>query len=342
MSPPKVPPGSDAAKAAAEVGQYIAAQGSGLELPALESYAKARMEAYGVDPVTSAASARTVTVMAERDPGNTRLLAESIVAKTVSDPATIGERIQDNVRRQVAERGGLASIGKSQQKALAYDEAEDALRRAGVTDTQSYADLRTRVHEYIDAGASPDVAASAAAAPALAQAGPQADSLSIFGYLVMLVHGDVKYVFKNTERLDVVGSVIHTHMKSTKYDMSDYNFHVKCDTIQTTSTNEFLNVRPHFGYGIGNYPGEYKSIATSSVSAYLLAGKAGMQWLTYGLYSLSGTKQRVYLAGIDNDVVMYNRGIKITNGDAADQRKTVLTIEKIGKGIERAITRMFK
>jgi len=338
MSPPTVLPGSDAAKAVAKVGQYVADQGAGLQLPVLEQYVKDVIVEYGGDPVTAAASARTVTVMAERDPANTQGIAEHIVAKAVSDPNTISDRIRENVQRGVAERGGLNSLTKDEQKALAYDEASGALRSAGITDTQSHADLKTRINDYIDQGASPEVAAAAAAAPALAAGGPVADSLSIFGYLVMLVHGDVKYVFNNSETLNVSGSAIHSHMKSVKYDMSAYNFDIVCDTIQTSSTNEFLNGRFHIGLGVGNYPGTYKALMTSAFSFYGGVGKLGMQWRPFTLYSLNGTKKRLYLAGIDNDMVMYNRAIE----EDRDHRETsVLTVEQAKQAIQRTITKWF-
>lgn len=343
MSPPKVPPGSDAAKIAAEMRRYIEQQGENLTTSELERYAKERMQVYGVDPVTSAASANTISVMAQRDPANTSLLAESIVARTVADPSTVGERIRNNVAQQVSERGGAAKLSQSERAELAYAEASSAYQRAGIIDAQSYADLKTRVHNYIDEGVSPEVAASAAAAPGLAQAAPQADSLSIFGYLVMLVNGDVNYTFNNTETLHVKGSAIHNHMMSTKYSMNDYNFHVKCDTIKTQSTDEFLNIRPHFGYGLGIYPSAYKALIGASFSVYAVAAKAGERWLIIGGYSYTGTKQRVYLAGIDNDIVVNNYGIKKTNGPAAEKRKSVITIEKVQKFItERCGTRNIK
>ncbi|MBV7481795.1 hypothetical protein [Bordetella sp. BOR01] len=338
MSPPNVLPGSDAAKAAAEVGQYIADQGADLQLPELEQYVKERIIAYGGDPVTAAASARTVTVLAERDPTNTQTIAENIVASTVSDPNAAADRIRDSVERQVAERGGIGNLSKDEQKALAYGEAEDALRRAGITDTQSYADLRTRVNEYIDQGASPEVAAAAAAAPALAAAGPSADSLSIFGYLIMLVHGDLKYVFKNTETFKVGGNAIHSHMKDVTYEMPPHNLHIDCDTIQTSSTGEFLNIRLRWGRGVGTYPGEYRSLVSTSFTAYAITTKWGMKWLLLGLYSLAVTKQRVYLAGIDNDIVFRSRSI----GDDKDKRKSLLTIRKTKILIERAKRKYFK
>ncbi|MBO9354459.1 hypothetical protein GG851_10680 [Bordetella petrii] len=341
MSPPNVLPGSDAAKAAAEVGQYIADQGADLQLPELEQYVKERIIAYGGDPVTAAASAKTVTVLAERDPANTQTVAENIVASTISDPNAGVDRIRDNVKRQVAERGGIGNLSKGEQKTLAYDEAAAALRRAGITDTQSYADLKTRVNEYIDQGASPDVAAAAAAAPALAASGPTADSFSIFGYLIMLVHGDLKYIFKSTETLTVGGSAIHSHMKDVTYNVGegkDRNIHIDCDTIQTSSTGEFLNIRLRSGRGVGTYSGDYRSLMSTSFSAYGVATKWGMKWLLIGLYSLAVTKRRVYLAGIDNDMVVQSRAID----EKKDKRTSILTIRKTQVLIERAKRRYFK
>lgn len=323
-SSPVLLPDSAAASAVAETRQFFQVQGANLQLPELEQFIKQKVMEYGADPVTAASSARTVSVLATQNPANAQGAAEHVVGATIADPALGSAKIRNNVLKELEQRGGAEALTPTEQKALAYEHARQGLRDAGVVDTQSYQDVQTKIHQYIDQGVSPDLAASAAAAPTLAQGMPQADSFSIFGYLTMLVHGKVEYTFKNTETLKVSNSAIHGHLGNTTYEMVGHNFLVECDTIQTSSTGE--NVRAHSGAAIGEYKSQYKALMGSSAGLYLGAAKYGGRWLVLAGMLRTYTGLRVYLAGTDSDVVKNNISIE----EGRDHRVTLLSLTSAG------------
>lgn len=323
-SSPVLLPDSVAAAAVAETRQYFQTQGDNLRLPELEKFIKQKVIEYGADPVTAASSARTVNVLATQNPANAQGAAEHVVGATIADPALGSAKIRDNVLKDVEQRGGVEKLSPTEQKAIAYEHASQGLKDAGVADTRSYQDVQTRIHQYIDQGVSPDLAASAAAAPALARGMPQVDSFSIFGYLTMLVHGQVEYTFKNTETLMVANSAIHGHLGNTTYQMVGHNFLVQCGTIQTSSTGE--NVRAHSGAAIGDYKSQYKALMGASVGLYLGAAKYGGRWLILAGMLRAYTGIRVYLAGTDSDVVKNNISIE----EGRDHRVTLLSLTSAG------------
>lgn len=324
---PYVRPGSKAAQAVTEVGEYFA--GNPHPTPAqLEAMVKDRITAHGGDPVTAAASAATAREMAARNPGQEQAMAEQLVGVTLADPARAGQSVMQDTRNAWAEaeqRGG--EVDKA---GIARDQGRQALADAGAMDTASSSLFDTKFQGYLDQGVSPEMAAAAAVAAVLAQSAPQADSFSIYGYLTMLVHGNTDYSFNNEEHVDIKGSAIHTHFSTTTYNMGSNDFLVDCDTIKTKSTGE--DVRTHSGHAIGRYEGTYYSTALSSVSGYFYRHKWGTLSKAVSGATFSGSGGRVYLAGLDSDLVRWKN-----KGSANDNRWTVLDLLIFGVLTSRAI-----
>ncbi|GAB1578025.1 hypothetical protein [Bordetella petrii] len=313
---PYVRPGSTAARAVSEVGQYFADHPDPTPVE-LEAMVKDRIVAHGGDPVTAAASAATARELAGRSPGQQRALAEQLVGVTLADPARVGQSVVQNTRQawEKAAEGG----GKVDKVGIARAQAQEALADAGAADTTSSSLFDTKFQEYLDQGVSPEMAAAQAVAMVLAQATPQAGSFSIYGYLTMLVHGNTDYVFLNEEHVKIKGSAIHTHFVSTTYNLGSNDFIVDCDTIKTSSTGE--DVRTHSGHAIGRYESQYFSTATSTLSGFWWRHKWGTLTKTVSGATASISGGRVYLAGLDSDLMLWKNG-----GSANDIRRTPLQV----------------
>lgn len=329
---PYVRPGSKAAQAVDEVGDYFVNNPN--PTPAeLETMVKARIMGHGGDPVTAAASAATARELAGRSPGQEQAVAEQLVGVTLADPARAGQSVMQDTRNawEAAEQSG----GEVDKAGIARDQGKQELADAGAMDTASSALFETKFQGYLDQGVSPDMAAAQAVAAVLAQSTPQADSFSIYGYLTMLVHGNTNYSFNNAEQVDIKGSAIHTHFSTTTYNMGGHDFLVDCDTIKTKSTGE--DVRTHSGHAIGRYEGTYYSTALSSVSGYYYRHKFGTLSKAVSGASFIGSGGRVYLAGLDSDLVLWKN-----KGSANDIRWTVLDLVIFGVLMTTAISHRIK
>ncbi|HYG42528.1 MAG TPA: hypothetical protein VEA17_06370 [Bordetella sp.] len=320
-----IQPGSDAANVVSNVGDYMAAHPGG-NPDARFDYVKSQLLGYSGDPVTAASTARAIEVMAERDPANAQAIAQDLTAKTVSSPSTISDRIRNKVAGRLEGQSGLS---RAQQEAIAYQEAKSVLDETGVMETQSAADLRTNIKEYMDQGVSPAAAGAAAGQSAATSASSSPSTFSILGYLVRLVRGAVTYDFKDTQTLNVTGSVIHSHSDTVTYDLPGKNIHINCSsTMKTYSDQSLLNFRFHSGKGIGIYNGSYDATLYTSFSLYGGSLKYGGEWHVYSGYLLTGTLGRLYMAGFDNDIVLYNKSIE----DSKNHRGFLLQTSLMGKG----------
>lgn len=309
---PNVLPGSQAAQAVDEIGQLV--QSNNLSPDALEQAIKQKIIEYGGDPVTAAAASRTASVLAEQDPARSSMIAENIVGATLADPGLASSQASDRVDARLKEMGvDPASLSDDQKKTIAYEEANAVLTNAGAANTESSQALQQAVDQYIEQGASPSQAAAAAVVSVLAQAMPKSDSFSIFGYLSMLVHGEVEYTFKSTEKMTVTDTSIHTHLSNTKFDMPGHKFYIKATDIKTSGTNEW--VRAHPGAAFGFYDGDYLSATPASGSLFLWSNQYGVEQLAVGLISASASTARVYLSFYDSDMVVNKWGISKVKTD---------------------------
>lgn len=329
---PYVRPGSTAAQAVREVGEYFADHPS--PTPAeLEALVKARIVAHGGDPMTASASAATARELVGRSPGQEQAVAEQLVGVTLADPARAGQSVMQNTRKawEAAGKDG----GEIDKAGIARTQGQQALADAGAMDSTSSALFDTKFQEYLDQGVSPEMAAAQAVAMVLAQAMPQPDSFSIYGYLTLLVHGNTDYVFKNEEHVNIKGSAIHTHFGNTTYNLGSNDFFVDCDTIKTSSTGE--DVRTHSGHAIGRYEGTYFSTALSTVSGFGWRHKWATLSKAVSGATLSASVGRVYLAGLDSDLMLWKNG-----GSLNDIRATPLEVRDFGKKVIRAVAHRIK
>lgn len=315
---PNVLPGSQAAQAVDEMNQFIRDHGD-LSPSELEQAIKNKIMDYGGDPVTAAAAGRTASVMAEKDPARTSMIAENVVGTTLADPNLASSQAADRVDARLAEMGrDPSSLTDDEKSAIAYEEANVVLQNAGMTDTDSSQALQEAVDQYIADGATPSQAAAAAVVAVLAQAMSSASSFSIFGYFSMLVHENVNYIFKNTETMNVTGSALHTHLASTTYDMPERNFYIKATTIKTKSNSE--TVRTHPGRALGKYDGSYDSYAQRSGSLFAWSNQVGVNQHLVGGVSGSLAGVRVYVAFYDSDLTVWSSAVPAKR----DCRATVL------------------
>lgn len=320
-----IQPGSAAEQVVNNVGNYVA-NNPGVSPDVRLDYIKNQIQAYSGDPVTSAATARAIDVMAQRDPANAQAIAQDLTAKTVSSPSTMGDRIRDKVSGRLDGQSGLT---RAQQEAIAYEEAKSVLAEMGIIDTKSLAEVRANIKKYLDQGVSPAAAAAAAGQATAAGAAASPNTFSILGYLVRLVRGAVTYDFKDTQTLNVTGSVIHSHSNAVTYELGGNNIHIDCSsTMKTYSGQSMLNFRFHSGKGIGEYNGSYSANLYTSLSLYAGSLKYGGEWHIYSGYLMTGTFVRFYFAGFDNDVVLSNRKIE----DDKNYRKYLVHTNKFGKG----------
>ncbi|CAM4332043.1 hypothetical protein BOTU111921_23865 [Bordetella tumbae] len=326
---PHVLPGSDAAAAVDEVSNYFANQGPDLDIPALQDFVKQTIVSHGGDPVTAAVSSTAVGDLATKDPAQAQKVAENVVGITLADPAVASSNAKERVAAALKATGEpLDALTAQQQEDIAFNEANGVLRNAGVVDAQSQQDLRTKIHQYMEEGSSPEMAAAAAVAAILAQNMAEAESFSIFGYLTMMVHGDAEYIFKNTELLKIADSSIHTNLSNTTYNMKANNFVVTCDTIKTSSSGE--DVRAHEGAAVGKYLGSYDSYAQKSYSVNLIYKyRWGGRVKSLAVATVTETLGRVYLAVFDSDLV-WNSKVKLK---FKDHRKSAAEVRVFGKKI---------
>ncbi|MCD0501503.1 hypothetical protein [Bordetella petrii] len=305
---PNVLPGSNAAQAVDEINHYIQTQGSNLTPAALEQAIKQKIVQYGGDPVTAAAASRTASVLVEQDPARASMIAENVVGATLADPALASNLAKDRVNAHLDGLGADAGqLTDEQKKSIAFNEANGVLQDWGVTDTQSSQALQEAVNQYIDQGASPDVAAAAAVASVLAQAMPGVGSFSIFGHLSMLVHGEATYIFNSTETLDVADTAVHTHLNGTKYDMANNTLGIYCEDIKTSNRTAW--VRAHPGAAFGYYRGSYFSWSPVTLSGYVWSKQRGVEQRAIGGFSGSVSGLRIYIAGFDSDMVTFSKGV---------------------------------
>lgn len=315
---PRVLEGSQAARAVDEIGRFVRAN-SHLTPAALEQAVKEKVISYGADPVTAAAASRTAAVLAEQDPARAPMIAENIVGATLSDPNVAASQAARRVdARLEGSNGNGHALSQAEQSAIAYEEANAVLQASGVTDTQSSQALQSAVDQYIASGATASQAAAAAVVSLAPQAMPQADSFSIFGYFNMLVHGDVDYIFKNTETMNVSGSAIHTHLSTTTYDMEGHKLYIKATDIKTSGVSEI--VRAHPGKALGRYDGSYFAAAPATLSVNLWTTQRGIDQHLIGVRSASLAGLRLYLSLYDSDLA--NTDFKISPG--SDSRATAL------------------
>lgn len=316
---PNVLPGSQAAQAVDEIGQFVRTN-SDLTPAALEQAVKQKIVDYGGDPVTAAAASRTASVLAEQDPGRGAEIAENIVGATLGDPALASSQASDRVDARLKEMGrDQASLSNTEKKNIAYEEANAVLQNAGAANTESSQALQQAVDQYIAQGASPSQAAAAAVVSVLAQAMPKAGAFSIFGYLSLLVHEDVEYIFKSTEKMDVTDTSIHTHLSNTKFEMPNHKFYIKATDIKTSGVSE--EVRAHPGAAFGYYDGSYLSWSPLSGNLFLWSNQYGVEQLAVGGLSISASSARVYLSLYDSDLVPAKRSISAVK---TDNRMTVI------------------
>lgn len=300
---PRVLPGSEAAEAVDEVGQHFAGTGTAPAPDAYEKFVKKTIMAHGGDPVTAATSAKTAALLAEDDPSNAQSIAEHVVGTTLADPSVAAQDASNGVTDRLKGMGDKAkNLTDEQQKALAFEQANRAAKNAGIVDTKSSQAMQADINKYIDQGMSPGQAAAAAVAAVAAQSVAMADagSFSIFGYLTLLVTGNTHYIFKNKEDMTIANNAIHNHLSSTTYEMAGHDMYVQCTTIKTTASLD--TVRAHSGSAIGEYRGSYKSYTPASFSFYLGNFKFGQKSDGKGIWFLTASFARVYLAAMDADM----------------------------------------
>jgi len=312
---PRVLPGSQAAQAVDEVGQFFAGRTEPVPPADIESFVKHKILEYGGDPITAATAGNTASTLAYQNPANAQMVAENVVGMTVADPALAGSKAKTGILNDLKNAKG--ELSPADQKDIAFRHANSQLQQAGVTDTQSSAALQSSINAYIDQGVSPDLAAAAALAEILAQSMPQADSFSIFGYLSMLVYGDTNYSFKQIETMDVTNHALHTHLANTTYEMPGHKFSLLCtSSIKTSATGEY--VRAHTASAHGFYDGLYISMTPKAASLNLVNFKFGTMSFGLGGLLVSFAPLRIYLAIFDSDLVWANRPIK----EEKDRRRT--------------------
>lgn len=319
---PTVLPGSVAEGAIGNIADYFYDHGE-LDVQHFEGFLKQQILDAGADPITAKAASRTMAVLAEKNPENAQTIAETIAATTLTDPAFISDKARQSVLQSVSSKADLDKLSVDERKALAFTHASKALDDAGITDVQSKESLKARISEYIDQGASPDVAAAASVAPLAADGVPKAESLSIFGYLTALVHKAADYTFDSFEYMQVGDSAIHTHMSNVRYELGDNDYTI--DTTETVKTTATTTNRVHPAIAIGEYPGNYKAINGFSGSLHLARYKYGGHWTSGGVLATTvALGLRIYTAGIDTDLVAKNYAITDLGG--VDNRKTLIDI----------------
>ncbi len=301
---PRVLPDSNASQGVDAINRLLTGHPGELTSAELEKGVRDTLTSHGSDSVTAATAAKTVTELSEgQSLEQTRKIAENVVGVTLSDPQLAVEDASKRVNRRIREGGiPLAQLSPENKKAIAFEEGQSALKRAGVTDTKSSQALRAKVNSNIDQGMSPALAAAAAVAAVVAAAMFSADasSFDIFGYLIMLVTGDTTITYKSTETLKVANNAIHTHLSNTTYEMAGHNFRIDCDVVKTQQVGD--DTRNHSGFSQGNYYGSYDSETPISFSAFAANVKYGKDAESYGIFSLTACAGRLYLAVQDMDV----------------------------------------
>ena len=127
------------------------------------------------DPVTAAVSSTAVGDLAAKDPAQAQKVAENVVGVTLADPAVASSNAQQRVESALKATGKpLDALTAQEQEDIAFNEANGVLRNSGVVDAQSQQDLRTKIHQYMDQGSSPSMAAAAAWSPSSPAAGKRA------------------------------------------------------------------------------------------------------------------------------------------------------------------------
>lgn len=318
-----IQPGSAAGAVVSNIGNSMVSLPPGI---LRFDYVRQQLLAYSGDPITAASTARAIEVLAERDPTNAQAIAQDLAAKTVAHPSTIGDRVRQRVTNRLQ---GRTDLSQSQREAIAFEEAQSVLQETGAIDAQSSGGVRADIQQYMEDGVSAEAAAAAAAQSAATSASSAPSTFSILGYLIRLVRGEVTYDFQDTQTMNVTGSVIHSHSDTVTYEMPGKDIHIKCSsTMKTYASQSLLNFRFHSGRGIGVYSGSYDATLFTSLSLYGLATKYGTEWHVYSGYLFTGTLGRLYIAGFDNDIVLYNTAIE----DSKNHRKFLVQTSKLGKG----------
>jgi len=263
MSAPfNVIPGSDADKAAQQIGLLDLKPGN------IGTHVADVLNQYGVGPLTTSAASEAASQLARNNPrADLSGLAKGVVGSAVADPSVAASK----ARQRVSE--GSAGLTSQQQNELAATVAGEEAAKAG--GSASAAQDKTR--EAISQGLSPAMAAQAGAAAAVAlavAANPSSPGLEIYGYLKALVQGLVTETYLGTEKKTVVNE---TDWKITN------------SYIQTTSsklTMDCLNYRAEAEHD--------ESIIDRSNSIYWggytmeSPNPLSKSWFSFGYSSLTG------------------------------------------------------